>query len=282
MNFISKEEFLSHHGILGMRWGIRRFQRKDGSLTPAGIKRYSDGVTFKKPKPRLEAGTSGSPENPTVTGAGRENRKTKKPNIIDVKYEDIKDKKKYISPEFEKIKNKKKYESPEFEKEEKNNSNTKKKYDSPSFEKTQDQKTATEVIKEDTKYRKAVKENYELRNNEGAKDSNKMKEASDLFKDASSGIGSISSGIDKAYSSLHNAKYGNKDRSKDVEALSNQELRQVIERIQLNQQYNRLTMPPKSKGYDRTMAALAVLGSAATVTATGLSIAAGIKKLRNG
>lgn len=29
---------LSHHGILGMKWGIRRFQRKDGSLTPEGKK----------------------------------------------------------------------------------------------------------------------------------------------------------------------------------------------------------------------------------------------------
>lgn len=33
---------LCHHGIKGMKWGIRRFQRKDGSLTPAGKKRYSD------------------------------------------------------------------------------------------------------------------------------------------------------------------------------------------------------------------------------------------------
>lgn len=33
---------LMHHGIKGMKWGIRRFQRKDGSLTPAGKKRYSD------------------------------------------------------------------------------------------------------------------------------------------------------------------------------------------------------------------------------------------------
>lgn len=31
---------LSHHGIKGMRWGIRRFQRKDGSLTSAGKRRY--------------------------------------------------------------------------------------------------------------------------------------------------------------------------------------------------------------------------------------------------
>lgn len=32
---------LYHHGVKGMRWGIRRYQNKDGSLTPAGKKRYS-------------------------------------------------------------------------------------------------------------------------------------------------------------------------------------------------------------------------------------------------
>lgn len=31
---------LSHHGIKGMRWGVRRYRNKDGSLTPAGKKRY--------------------------------------------------------------------------------------------------------------------------------------------------------------------------------------------------------------------------------------------------
>lgn len=32
---------LKHAGIKGMRWGIRRFQNKDGTLTDAGKKRYA-------------------------------------------------------------------------------------------------------------------------------------------------------------------------------------------------------------------------------------------------
>lgn len=32
---------LYHYGMKGMRWGIRRYQNKDGSLTPAGKKRYN-------------------------------------------------------------------------------------------------------------------------------------------------------------------------------------------------------------------------------------------------
>lgn len=36
---IYKSDELAHHGIKGMKWGVRRYQRKDGSLTPAGKRR---------------------------------------------------------------------------------------------------------------------------------------------------------------------------------------------------------------------------------------------------
>lgn len=34
-----KEDRLEHHGVLGQKWGIRRYQNKDGSLTAEGRKR---------------------------------------------------------------------------------------------------------------------------------------------------------------------------------------------------------------------------------------------------
>ena len=49
---------LYHQGIKGMKWGVRRFQKTDGTLTDAGKRRYSDdGPVPKKSKHRknLEA-----------------------------------------------------------------------------------------------------------------------------------------------------------------------------------------------------------------------------------
>ena len=47
-NAYKNPDELSHHGIIGMKWGVRRYQNKDGSLTSAGKKRQTLGDKIKE------------------------------------------------------------------------------------------------------------------------------------------------------------------------------------------------------------------------------------------
>ena len=44
MNYYEYNDYLAHYGIKGMKWGVRRFQNKDGSLTALGRKHIDDST----------------------------------------------------------------------------------------------------------------------------------------------------------------------------------------------------------------------------------------------
>lgn len=50
------QTYLIHHGVKGQKWGIRRYQKLDGSRTPLGKKRYSERYYDYKTQKHTELG----------------------------------------------------------------------------------------------------------------------------------------------------------------------------------------------------------------------------------
>ena len=49
-----ENESLSHHGIIGQHWGVRRYQNKDGSLTPEGRQHWGVGDAIRGAKTNVQ------------------------------------------------------------------------------------------------------------------------------------------------------------------------------------------------------------------------------------
>lgn len=78
------DDYLAHHGIVGMKWGVRRYQNKDRTLTPEGKLRYKKTPDKKTPDKKTSSPSSKKTSTKSrLKSAGKDKPKEELSSISD-------------------------------------------------------------------------------------------------------------------------------------------------------------------------------------------------------
>ena len=232
------ENSLQHHGVKGQKWGVRRYQNKDGSLTAAGKKRQEadDKKASSNAKKTIVSKSAGgrSYDNPTLENLSQDEANAVKRKIV---------KQKELDDKFEKAM----------------------KEDDPE---TARKRAVVEKAKLEDEYAR-----YSPEGQAKSQAVERLGSAKDIASNAATGF--------KESANLANqiSRFGgaSKKAKEEARTLSDAELRNRINRINLEQQYKNLHPSKVARGAAVAGGILSVVGSMAVIAGTGIGIAKTIK-----